>query len=107
LPPAASQSALLVIVKSDLLSEEPRVDGLADGDVDESDEEEPDDGVDMEPLLDEPLLDPDPLLLLPGAPDLPPPAPPVCAAASAGTKQTIPIKTTESILFIRFPPFVG
>jgi len=97
----------LVIVESDLLSEEPRVDGLADGDVDEPDEEEPDDGVDMEPLLDESLLDPDPLLVLPGALDLPPPAPPVCAAASTGTKHSIPINTTESILFIRFPPWAG
>jgi hypothetical protein len=103
LPPAFSQSAWVVIVDSDA----PPGDGLAEGD---EPEEEPDDV--------EPVLEPDPLApvlpvppVLPGAPLEPaapllplPVAPPVCAAASAGAKQIIPIKTRESIFFIRLPP---
>jgi hypothetical protein len=105
-PPAFSQSAWLLIVDSEgeLPLEDPLpVEGLAEGDVDEPDEGEPDeDGV-------EPLLEPDPVAPLPVAPvlgepaPLPAPAPLlVCAAASAGAKQIIPIKTRESIFFIRF-----
>jgi hypothetical protein len=115
----------LVIVESDLLPlDEPRPDGLADGDVDDPEEPEPVDGVDIEPLLPEPepvapvLPEPvDPVLpqvlppvlpppvapvLPPPVPPLPPEPPPAWAAASAGAKQTIPIKTMESIFFIAF-----
>ena len=109
-PPAFWQSAWLVIVESDEplpdepLPEEPRPDGLADGAVDDP-EEEPDDGVDIEPLLEpEPVAPVLPELLDPVLPPvvLPPVLLPplVCAAASAGTKQTIPIKTRVSIFFI-------
>jgi hypothetical protein len=109
-PPAFWQSAWLVIVESDEplpdepLPDEPRPDGLADGAVDDP-EEEPDDGVDIEPLLEpEPVAPVLPELLDPVLPPvlLPPVLlpPPVCAAASAGTKQTIPIKTRVSIFFI-------
>ena len=121
-PPAFWQSAWLVIVESDEplpdepLPDEPRPDGLADGDVDDP-EEEPDDGVDIEPLLEpepvvpvlpelDPVLPPvlPPVLLPVLPPVLLPPL--VCAAASAGAKQTIPIKTRVRIFFIRLPPCI-
>jgi len=73
-PPAASQSAWFVIVKSDLPVEGPPDDGLADGDVGE-----PVDGVDIEPepVAPEPPVDPG-VLLEPPAPVAPlPVAPPV------------------------------
>jgi len=115
-PPSFSQSAWLWIVESEgeaPLEDPLPVEGLADGDVDEPDEGEPgDDGVDIEPVLepdplaplppvapvlDGPLVEPAAPLLLPV-----PAPPPVCAAARAGAKQIIPIKTRESIFFIRF-----
>ena len=73
-PPAASQSAWFVIVKSDLPVEVPPDDGLAEGDVGE-----PVDGVDIEPepVAPEPPVDPG-VLLEPPAPVAPlPVAPPV------------------------------
>jgi len=93
-PPAFTQSAWLSIFESD--------EGLAEGDV-----EEPDDGgVDIDPLPEDPVLEPE----LVAPPLLPAPAPVVvpplvaCAATSAGAKQMIPINTRENIFLIRFPP---
>jgi hypothetical protein len=102
-PPALRQSAWFVIVDSDVSLAAPPVVGLADGDVPE------DEGPEVEPVPLVPVLPVLPVLPLPeagaplepAAPLLPLPlAPPACAAARAGAKQTIPIKTRESIFFI-------
>jgi hypothetical protein len=118
-PPAAWQSAWLVIVDSELPLEEPE--GLADGE--EPDEEPDDDGADGEPLLGPepvapvlpvppvllpevpvPLLEPAAPAPLLAPPLAPPPAAPPAAATSAGVKVIIPIKSRVSIFFMRCPP---
>src|SRR5262249_46574331 len=117
-PPAAWQSAWLVIVDSDLPVPVEEPDGLADGEV-PVDGEPDDEGADIEPLLEpEPVAPVLPLppvllpelpapLLEPGAPEplpVPPPAAPPAAATIAGAKVIIPIKSRVSIFFIRIPP---
>src|SRR5215813_10041454 len=110
-PPAAWQSAWLVIVDSDLPVPVEEPDGLADGE--EPVDGEPDDeGADIEPLLEpEPVAPVLPLppvllpelpapLLEPGVPE-PLPVPPPAAATIAGAKVIIPIKSRVSIFFIR------
>src|SRR5215470_4297179 len=104
-PPAAWQSAWLVIVDSTPPVPVDEPDGLADG-------EEPVEGADMEPLLEpEPVAPVLPLLpvplLEPAAPGplpAPPPAAPPPAATIAGANVIIPIKSRVSIFFIRVPP---
>jgi len=116
-PPAALQSAWLVIFDSELPLEGP--DGLADGEEpDEEPDDEPVDGDDIEPLLEPvpvaPVL-PVPPVLLPEVPApllapasvlapplAPPPVAPPAAAANPGAKVIIPIKSRVSIFFIRF-----
>jgi hypothetical protein len=100
MPPAFSQSALVVYCEKSV--DVP--DGLADGDVDE----EPLD----EPPLDEPGMLPPPAplplevpdgLLEPELPE-PLPLPPVWAAANAGTKAMAPTRSMTINLYMVFPP---
>jgi hypothetical protein len=112
--PRPWQSAWLVIVDSELPLEDP--DGLAEGEAPEEEpDDEPVDGDDIEPLLEPdpvapvlpvpPVLLPEvPVPLLLAQPLVPPPVAPPAAAASAGAKVIIPIKSRVSIFFIQFPP---
>jgi hypothetical protein len=123
-PPAAWQSAWLVIVERALPVPVDDPDGLADGEEPVDDGEPDDEGADIEPLLEPepvapvlplpPVLLPEPPapLLEPAAPAplpapppaAPPPAAPPAAATIAGAKVIIPIKSSVSIFFIRVPP---
>jgi hypothetical protein len=105
-PPAAWQSAWLVIVERALPVPVDDPDGLADGEEPVDDGEPDDEGADIEPLLEpEPVapVPPLPPVLLPEPPaplPAPPPAAPPPAATIAGAKVIIPIKSRVSIFFI-------